>query len=228
MRRRSLPAPRRDRSQQQQPSRRLCRKPVAPPLPAFAADASGCVARRSLSCCLRRCLRRLLRWTAARSAFQVLRCAPAVTRWRTQCTTRVRKRAADAPAHCDVCAPPLLSCARATAELAAECRQCCAADDSAEPAGPFDSAALEVCPWRLSMHAELREFAEEAAALYGTRFRVKSRSGLPPTLVLSSKGVTPQRIRVDAWNKNAIADYLSTRLAAAPPLTAPALADGEL
>jgi hypothetical protein len=78
------------------------------------------------------------------------------------------------------------------------------------------------------MHAELREFAEEAAALYGTRFRVKNRSGLPPTLVLSSKGVTPQRIRVDAWKKSAIADYLSTRLAAAAPPAASAIADGEL
>ena len=123
--------------------------------------------------------------------------------------------------------PPSLSFALAAAELAAECRQCCAADDSAEPAGPFDSAALEVCPWRLSMQTELREFADEAMALYGTRFRVKNRSGSPPTLVLSSKGVTPQRIRVDAWKKSAIADYLSTRLAAAPP-PAPAVAAGEL
>jgi len=36
---------------------------------------------------------------------------------------------------------------RARAELAAECRQCCAADDSdGADAGPFDSAVLEVCP----------------------------------------------------------------------------------
>ena len=80
------------------------------------------------------------------------------------------------------------------------------------------------------MHAELREFADEAAALYGTRFRLKSRSGSPPTLVLSSKGATPQRIRVDAWKKSAIADYLSTRLAAAADAlpAAPAMAAGEL
>ena len=126
--------------------------------------------------------------------------------------------------------PPSLSCARVAthAELAAECRQCCAADDDAgADAGPFDSAALEVCPWRLSMLPELRDFADEAAAKYGaTRFKLKSRSGSPPTLVLSSKGVEPQRIRVDSWKKSAMEDYLSTRLAAAPP--PPTSAAGEL
>ena len=98
------------------------------------------------------------------------------------------------------------------AELAAECRQCCAADDSGADAGPYDSAVLEVCPWRLSMHAELREFATEAEALYKKQFKVKSRSGAPPTLVLSSKGATPLRTRVDAWKRSAMMDYLAARL----------------
>ena len=108
--------------------------------------------------------------------------------------------------------PPSLSFALAAAELAAECRQCCAADDSGADAGPFDSAVLEVCPWRLSMHAELREFATEAETLYKTRFKVKSRSGAAPTLVLSSKGVTPLRTSVDAWKRSAMMDFLAARL----------------
>jgi hypothetical protein len=94
---------------------------------------------------------------------------------------------------------------RARAELAAECRQCCAADDSdGADAGPFDSAVLEVCPWRISMNSELREVATEAETQYGKRFKVKTRSGSPPTLVFSSKGGTPLRTRIDAWKRNAI------------------------
>jgi len=76
------------------------------------------------------------------------------------------------------------------------------------------------------MHAELREFADDAAKLYGTtRFRVKNKSGAPPTLVLSSKGsATPQRVRVDAWKRSTLSDYLKSRL----ELPAAALAAGEL
>lgn len=73
------------------------------------------------------------------------------------------------------------------------------------------------------MHAELREFATEAETLYGKqRFKVKNRSGAPPTLVFSSKGKgsTPLRTRIDAWKRNAIMDYLATRLAAPAALTA--------
>ena len=87
---------------------------------------------------------------------------------------------------------------------------------------------LEVCPWRLSMNAELRDFVDAAVKLYGApRFKVRNKHGLPPTLVLSSKGgATSQRTRIDAWKKGAILDYLSTRLAAAPPPAA--VAAGEL
>ena len=62
------------------------------------------------------------------------------------------------------------------------------------------------------MQAELREFTAAAEKLYAKRFKVKSRSGSPPTLVFSGKGVTSLRTRVDAWKPSAIMDYLAARL----------------
>ncbi len=106
----------------------------------------------------------------------------------------------------------------ALAALAAECRQCCAEDAGGDAAaGPFHSAALEVCSWRLAALSEVKGFVDGPAKAYPPEvFQLNLKPGSPPTLVLRGAGAgadaVMHRIRVDGWKQDTIADYLRSKL----------------
>ncbi len=91
-----------------------------------------------------RAQRRAQRW-----ALQASRCAPTATSCWPSCTTRVRAVRVRRAERAQRQSPDARVASRAPA-LAAECRQCCAAEGGGDEAvGPFTSAALEVDSWRL-------------------------------------------------------------------------------
>lgn len=92
-------------------------------------------------------------------------------------------------------------------ELGADCRTCCISDATGRK---FQSAVLEVCQFGIQGLPQIKDFIVKRASAH-PRLQVVYRMGGHPKLTVKGPEGS-ESIRIDAWSKKSIEQYLDDKL----------------